>query len=1184
MREVNKIREILLLFRKEALFGWLLLVIFNSSLLSQFSELKFENLTTRDGLSQNTVTCITQDKYGFMWFGTFNGLNRFDGYDFKTYYKENSKPTSLNSSRCTDLAVDSAGNLWIRTPLDKFNKYNYESDDFSLYDLKDLPAEVVRQFDKRTQEQVFSFKNHSFRFHYNIARTFTYINRLTNDSTKDVVDVNNPYGVRDNYLIDLFIDKFHTVWLGSFSSGVFNADLQRKHFSHFLMSNKISSENNIRAICEDGNILWLGTRDRGMIEFNRKTNEKKYFRFDKHNKNSLVHDDVRKIYKDNKGYIWICTKGGICRFDPKAERFLTILQGSGTDFKCYVFNVTQDHLGQIWFTTFDGLCKYDEKNNKVLYYREPEGVTDYNTLRFVFEDENKNFWLGTEVGGITLLKRKLDFGDEKEKFEAVRFVNDPANPKSLSDNRVYSYCKDAKGNFWFGTGAGLNKYNPQTNTFDVINSKDGLANDMILGILSDNNENLWVSHKRGLSKINLKTKVIVNYSIKDGLQDIEFNEDAYYKSDKTGEMFFGGPKGINSFFPENIESNKEVPQMMITNLFVEGEPVEINDTINGKVILSKNIILTKEIVLNHNEKSFALTFAGLNYANPENHRYAYMLEGFDNNWIYTDAKLRRASYTNLEPGTYIFKVKGCNSDGVWNETPRELTIVILPPVWETWWFRSIMVLIFVFIVVYLIYYRTRSLKIENTLLEEKVGKRTKELKESNEKIRKQYNEILAQNSTIVQKTEEIYAQRELLEDQKSKIEKAYAELDLYRNNLEKLIEERTRELVLAKEKAEESDRLKTSFLSNLSHEIRTPLNAILGFTSFVFDDSFTQTEKRDFKTIVDNNCSSLLDLIEEIVNYAIIEAANVELDLSHVKLAGVIDEIKKVYEIELNRQQYSIVESKDVVFKTFIDPSLKNLEIITDGKRLIQAISYLVNNAIKFTQNGYIEVGCKLLPQGSFVQFYVKDTGIGISTENQKHIFQRFRKIEKENAEVFRGIGLGLTIAEQIINLLGGEINLESEEGKGSTFFFQLPIKKVEKRAENIPVNPENKLEIPDLKDMVILIAEDDPGNFIYLERLIKKTGAKVLHAVNGNKVLEIMKNNPSVSMILMDIKMPELDGISTLDALKKLGVTIPVVAQTAYAFSDEIEKIKEAGFDGFITKPIFVSNLYQLLPQLLVN
>jgi signal transduction histidine kinase/CheY-like chemotaxis protein len=955
--------------------------------------------------------------------------------------------------------------------------------------------------------------------------------------------------------------------------------LDRKPFHHFYFKSGSGLEqaNIVRAIYQDHLHLYLGTRDYGLLKLDKQGRVLAHYRHDPKNNESLASNDVRKIYRDSKQRLWIAARGGISILNEKNGSFQTVLRGSIDNIPTYVFNILEDANGNIWFATLSGLKKYNETTEGVDDVGKTQGVITHPGLRVIINDNDDNLWIGSEIGGLTCLKRKTQSTKEAVIFESFSYKNDAYNPNSLSDNRVYSACEDENGSLWFGTGAGLNRYNPKTNEFDVVRKSNGLSNDMIVGVLPDLQGHVWVSHKRGLSRVGIHDLSIINFDLSDGLQNTEFNEDAYFRNAQTGELFFGGPKGFNHFYPEKITTTSSPMNVLITNLSVNGEVVQIGDSINQRVILDKNIVLAERIVLTRHEASFAIDFNGFDYSSPDNIQYVYLLEGFDKKWNHTDSRLRRAFYTNLPPKTYVFKVKARHHDGTWPDTVTTLTIVVEPPFWQTIWFQIGAIALLISTVGSIIYYRMNRLKRQNLMLESKVDERTRDLKESNKKIQWQLDQIGLQNTIILSKNEEIVAQSEMLATQKANIENAYEELDLYRNRLEKLVDERTNELQKAKEKAEESDRLKTSFLSNLSHEVRTPLNAIIGFSSFLVDDNFNKREKKDFKAVIDINCNSLLYLIEDIVIFSKIEASDIEMQMARIPLSNIMLQLPAVYAHEMSRQQYGQSDKSKIEFR--INNSVdETISLFTDETRVAQLFSYLLNNAIKYTSSGFIEAGC-YLHNDEKVCFYVKDTGIGISEEDQTYIFKRFRKVEAFNADVYRGVGLGLSITQQLVNLLGGTLSVKSEVGQGSTFSFVLPLK----GARAMPYShheEQQSNDIPNLSNHAILIAEDDVGHYLHLQKLLNKTGALIVHAFNGKQLIDIYTQNPNVSLVLIDIKMPEMDGWEAMSHLKAQHISVPVIALTSFTFDHELEKMYEAGFAEVIAKPITPKTLYALLKR----
>lgn len=372
------------------------------------------------------------------------------------------------------------------------------------------------------------------------------------------------------------------------------------------------------------------------------------------------------------------------------------------------------------------------------------------------------------------------------------------------------------------------------------------------------------------------------------------------------------------------------------------------------------------------------------------------------------------------------------------------------------------------------------------------------------------------------------------------------------------------ELVYSKNKAEESDKLKSSFLANMSHEIRTPLNAILGFSSLLKNPGLSREKTESFVDIIDSSGQQLLTIINDILDISKIEAGQISISKSNVKISQVLNEIYQQFEKH--------AEQKNIQFYLKNDTLKRDLEINTDEIRIRQIISNLLNNAIKFTHEGTVEFGVQL--NDKFLEFYVKDTGIGISAEDKKIIFEPFRQVEKSNSRMYGGNGLGLSISKALVEKLGGTLSVESEPGKGSVFSFTIPLinsNTTEKKHSESTV--ENKWD-----KHIILIAEDECYNYLFLEELLSPTGVKILHARDGKEAVELVKTHPEISLVLMDIKMPVMDGYTATRLIKSLKPQIPVIAQTAYAMSEDREKSENAGFDNFIAKPIVQDRFIKVL------
>ncbi len=827
-----------------------------------------------------------------------------------------------------------------------------------------------------------------------------------------------------------------------------------------------------------------------------------------------------------------------------------------------VWTILEDTQGTIWIGTMgNGVDKYDKNTNTYVHHRndpkDPASLSN-NDVFIVFEDNIGQIWVGTR-NGLCLLNRNTG--------RFTRFMSGSSTENGIYGGWVYDIYQDQFENLWIGTDQALNLYLPESNSFEHFQEKDGLRGNAILGIAGDGKNNLWISTNKGLCRFNIPERKFRNFDVADGLQSNEFNYTSKLLS-SAGKLYFGGKNGMNVFNPDSIRDNLKIPPVYFTKLFVLNMPVGPQQ---NSSVLSRHISFEKSITLRHRQSVVTLEFAALNYSNPEKNQYAYWLEGFDTGWNYIGNK-HEVTYTNLNPGRYLLRVKGSNNDGIWNEEGTALQIFVLPPWWKSWWFQTILCFVVVGLVWLALYIRVSIFKNQKKKLMVLVKERTFQLEEVAVTLEEKQEEINSQNEELMTQKDELENANSILIEQKQQILDQNAELDRHRNQLESLVEERTRELIEAKEKAEESDRLKSSFLANLSHEIRTPLNAILGFSSLLGDKDLREHEREEYSAIIQHSSNTLLELISDILDISKIEAGQMELDLTEVYLKDVIDELTGMFEVLMKREELS--SNRQVQFRVVIADEILKTQLVTDKLRLEQILSNLIGNAIKFTRKGYIELGCTSVPNEKRLEFYVKDTGIGIKEEHLQLIFERFRKVEEDKTYLQRGTGLGLAITSQLVSLLGGTIRVSSRVGEGSVFYFTIPLIKPGSTGTSFPKENFN-LVLPDLKDCRILVAEDDLSNFHYIEKLLKKANANVIHAENGRQVIQIMQGIHDIQLILMDIKMPEMDGIETLKELKKLNIQIPVVAQTAYALADEAVKLKKEGFAGYLSKPIQMEQLY---------
>lgn len=567
---------------------------------------------------------------------------------------------------------------------------------------------------------------------------------------------------------------------------------------------------------------------------------------------------------------------------------------------------------------------------------------------------------------------------------------------------------DSRGNVWLGTNEGIILFKEEKGESILYTVKNGLAGNTIQGIAEDDHGNLWISTNNGLSKMMFSEEnsfhpSFTNYCEQDGLSGNEFKRRAVFKN-VSGMMYFGTSEGFSFFHPDSIRLNQTPPEV----IFGEMQLLKFSaNNTGGNKYLVPNINSISVIKLPYNKTDFIISFAALNYLNPKQNQYKYMLSGYDNDWVISSEE-RNATYKNLKPGKYLFMVSGSNNDGVWSNKTKTLTIIIEPPFWQTLLFRLVLIA-FVGALLYLFYkLRVRSIEKEKHRLELIVAKRTNELSDANVKLEEQSEELFTQNEEL---------------------KRSQQELSLYKDHLEEKVALRTRELEIAKDKAEESERLKSSFLANMSHEIRTPLNAIIGFTALYEKPGVDNQKRKKYSDVIHSNTQSLLRLIDDILDLSTIEANQIKINYSLFPPLKIVDEVY---------QQFLPMATEAVQLQLKINDDSSSVVITADEQRFRQIISNLLGNAFKFTEQGVIELG--FYPNNdNAVVFFVKDSGIGISKEDQKMVFNHFTKVEGKD-KLFRGAGLGLAICKQLTELMGGKIWLESEPSHGSTFFFTLPV------------------------------------------------------------------------------------------------------------------------------------------------
>ena len=1213
----------------------------------------FERIIYTNNLNEkfeSIVTTMFEDKDNKLWVCTSNGVYWFDAEKnifhpcFTDIY---GKEILVNFN---EIHQDKNGILWFISE-DPFNggiiKYNpatKETDRYnSSHPIYKLKENAVHSFliDKQENTWIGGYSTGLSMIDPHTKTVVNYQNELGNDNslrnnhiltlaqnsdgriligTNGGLDVFDPDtkifehytstksegSILSNSIKKIYVGHDGTLWIGCWAAGVSVYDKRFEKFTKYKYDIQTGYMfNGVTNFTEDlnGNI-WIATDGRGVTYFNPIENKFVRHLSDSKNLKTLTNNKVLAVETDNKGGLWVGMWGGGLNYFQISSSKLILKKKypyvDETDTKSNsVFRIYRNNMGEIWVGNFETgayLFNPETEQFKLMFsLKELVGEIKANSAIIdILSDYKGDVWFATLGKGLI----RLNPSTGQKEF----FTHNDNDTTSIISDGINVLFEDSEQRLWVGS-SGLSLFNRETNTFTNYTTANGLPDNTIVGILEDKKHNLWISTHNGISKATIdstKEKLELtfrNYSTQDGLQDKIFNTWAFYKSN-SGEMYYGGNSGFNAFSPDSIKDNPYIPPVHITDFLLFNKPVVIGVENSP---LKKHISQTQEIVLRHDQSVITFRFIALNYIYSEKNEYAYMMEGFDpenSGWNYVGNK-REATYTNLNPGEYTFRVKASNNDGVWNEIGTQVKITVLPPWWQTWWFRTVTLLVLAFSIFGYVNYRIRSLRIQKLLLSKMVKERTLQLEEANaileenqeeifhqnEELQVQKETLLEVNAALEEKQEEIFLQNEelqaqketlqeinkTLEEQNEEIECQKNELNQHRDHLEHLVKERTIELVTALKKAEESDQLKSAFLQNMSHEIRTPMNAIVGFSELLADSEITGAEKEALISLIEKSSEVLLTLLNDILDMSQIQANQLVIQSQPVNAIEILKELFAMFQLQ--------AQTKGIELILELGTLGENLFCLADPFRFKQVLSNLISNALKFTEKGFVEFGTTSQTK-KLITFYIKDTGIGISKEVGNSIFERFQKIETAKTKLYRGVGLGLSISNYLVKAMGGTIWYESELGQGTTFYFTLPFTDIKQIAVSDTKIKQEKTEIPDLSDRQILIVEDDETNYLLLELFLTKTKATLIWARNGLEALENVKNNANIDLVLMDLKMPVMDGIEATKLIKQIKPTQLIIAQTAFAYKDEKDEFLKFGFDGYIEKPIILEKLMETINE----